>query len=144
MGDEFYIVDTSFLTKKPEWDEDEPLKQDEYKKKKARRRSIQEGAPASLLTKLENKLVARNLPPIQKINLSDNLYWYRHDTGVPDTGVPNEELFSKSDIVIEGVSLEQTVYRAFLIKHYDIMTKTYDQKAMCQNWDDFAELLAKG
>lgn len=133
MGDTFHFADTSFLTMKPEWDEENPLPNSEYRKKKQRRRSIQETAPATLLTKLDMKLKSFNLEPINRYELPEALYWYRHDKGVSD-----KDLFAGSIINIEGTTLSQTLYRAYLIRHYD-KAGYYDQKALTEEWESFVK-----
>lgn len=140
MGNEFHFIDTSFLTMKPEWDEDSPLSVSEYSQKKERRKSIQEYAPSTFLSKLDKKLEGRNLPPIQRHALPDNLYWYQHDRGVSD-----KALFSGENIKICGTIVPQLMYRAFLIRHFDNEIKhLYDQKALTEEWDSFvANLPAK-
>ena len=137
MGDVFHFADTSFLTTKPEWNEEEPLPNSEYKKKKARRRAIQEFAPAMMLTKLDMKLANRNLEPIYRHTLPDSLYWYRHDKGISD-----ETLFAGESIEVNGTIVNQTMYRAFLIRHFDNEIKgLYDQKALEEEWEKFIAIV---
>ena len=130
MGDSFKMMDVSFLTTKPEWDEENPLPNSEYKKKKARRRSIQEAAPSMLLSKLDRKLNGKLLEPIKRIELPETLYWYQHDKGVSD-----KDLFAGSNIMVAGKVISHTMYRAFLIRHFDEKLKVYDQKALSEEWN---------
>lgn len=133
MGNTFRFADTSFLTFKPEWDEESPLHNYEYRKKKDRRLAIQEYAPATFLTKMDMKLAGRGLPPILRFTIPENLYWYRHDTGVSD-----KSFFSNKDILMCGKVVEQTLYRAFLIRHFGTTTlNSYDQKALTKEWESF-------
>lgn len=126
MGNEFHIADTSFLTNKPEWDEEAPLPNSEYKKKKERRKSIQEAAPSMLLTKLDMKLSGLGLAPITKHKLPEELYWYHHEKGVSD-----KSLFAGETIMVNGKAINHTMYRAFLIRHFDNEIKgVYDQKVL--------------
>lgn len=133
MGDEFHFADTSFLTMKPEWDEENILSNAAYSKKKERRKAIQEYAPATFLSKLDKKLATRNLPPIHRHQLPDNLYWYQHDKGISD-----KDLFPGINISVCNTVLSQIMYRAFLIRHFDnAIPNLYDQKSLCEEWDTF-------
>lgn len=132
MGDHFYYADVSFLTKKPEWDEEEPLPISEYKKKKERRRSIQEAAPSTLLSKLDKKLTSLGLEAVQRYDIPEELYWYTHDKGVSD-----KENFAGKKIIVNGIIVEQTMYRAFLISHFDDKIKVFNQKSLAEDWDNF-------
>lgn len=128
MGNEFYLADTSFITKKPEWDEEEPLPNSEYKKKKERRKSIQEVAPAALLTKLDLKLQGYGNEPAHRYKIPERLYWYHHEKGVSE-----EQFFPGEDILVNGKVINQTLYRALLIRHYE-ESKGYDQNGIEENW----------
>ena len=135
MGDQFRIVDSSFVTKKPEFDEENRLTNSEYKKKKERRKSIQESAPSTLITKLNNKLASRNLEPVEKIELPEELYWYQHDAGIADS-----DLFDGVNIIVANKVVNQNLYRAFLIRYYDSAIKVYQQKAATEEWNHFLSL----
>lgn len=128
MGNEFYLADTSFITKKPEWDEEEPLPNSEYKKKKERRKSIPEAAPAALLTKLDLKLQGYGYEPVHRYKIPERLYWYHHEKGVSE-----EQFFPGEDILVNGKVINQTLYRALLIRHYE-EAKGYDQNGIEENW----------
>lgn len=132
MGDEFHFADTSFLTLKPEWDEDEPLSTSEYKCKKLRRKSIQEYAPSTFLTKMDTKLTSRGLLPVCRHDIPENLYWYHHIKGASD-----ERLLACKNIVVDGKSIDQTMYRAFLIRYFDEVIGGYNQKALLDEWCNF-------
>lgn len=121
MGDCFYMADMSFLTNKPEWDEENPLPNSEYKKKKKRRISIQESAPSQLLLKLDNKLAAYDRPFIYKIKLSDNQYWYHHRYNDE-----RKEMFNGDKVKVGEKLCDHTVYRAWLAYHHDTVTNTYE------------------
>lgn len=136
MGDTFHFADTSFLTMKPEWDEENPLSSSEYKAKKQRRKSIQEYAPAMLLTRLDMKLSGLGLNPVNRYTIPEKLYWYRHDSGISD-----KQFFSGESMTIEGSVINQTMYRAFLIRHYDVIDECYNQKALTEEREDFINLI---
>lgn len=137
MGDSFHFADTSFLTLKPEWDEYEPLSVSEYKSKKLRRKSIQESAPSTFLTKMDIKLSSRGLQPVHRHDIPENLYWYQHEKGVSD-----ERLLAGENIVVEGKIINQTMYRAFLIRHFDNeVSGNYSQKALIDEWREFVSNL---
>ncbi len=121
MGDNFILADTSFLTKKPEWDEENPLPNHEYKKKKERRVAIQEAAPSMLIDKLNKKLTANERPEIIKFNISEDMYWYHHASQSS-----NRLLFEGDKVRVSGQLCDHTVYRAWLAYHYDIETKRYE------------------
>lgn len=130
MGDQFVFADMSFTNEKPEWDEENPLPNAEYKKKKARRRSIQENAPYTFFQMFNQKLSIRNLGEIEKRKVPNELYWYRHDIGTSD-----QELMNDSLIQVAGKNIDQTLYRAFLIRFFE--NGTYDQNAICDAWEKF-------
>ena len=139
MGDEFVSMDMSFLTKKPFFDEDEPNKisNTEYRKKKERRKAIQDGSPSELLDKLSNKLTAAGYTPVRKEKVPENLYWYQHIEGVSD-----KDLFAGQTIIVDKVSVSQTLYRAFLIRHFNTDVKNqYDQVSLSEDWESFCKLL---
>ena len=136
MGDHFVFADCSFRNDKPEWDEENPLPQGEYRKKKKKRKSIQEGAPAALLTRLDAKLTDFQLEKVQRYIIPDELYWYSHERGVSD-----QSLFQPgADIVVCGKVIKQTLYRAFLIRHFAETTHN-DQKALTEEWEHFLSLI---
>ncbi len=137
MGDNFVFADTSFITEKPEYDEENPLPNAEYKKKKARRRSIQENAPSSLLNRLSLKISTIVGGEINKKKLPEELYWYQHDRGVSD-----KSLFAGDFIKVAGEVVPHTAYRSFLIRHFDTsVSNVYDQKALAEEFDKFVENL---
>lgn len=139
MGDSFHFADTSFLTLKPEWDENEPLSVEEYKRKKSRRKAIHEFSPSTFFRKLDVKLTGRGLMPVCRHNIPENLYWYQHEKGVSD-----ERLFTGKDVVVEGKTINQTIYRAFLIRHFDNgIAGNYNQKALRDEWCGFMNNLDK-
>ncbi len=133
MGDEFFIQDVSFRTDKPEWDEDEPLPQKEYKKKKRRRKSIQDSAPAELLQKLNNKLAMYNKPPVKKIHIKDKDYWYIHTKATADAAA-----YKGDKVCIGEIIIPHTAYRAFLVRFYD---GEYNQDEIQQDWELFLNLI---
>ena len=137
MGNEFFFADTSFLTKKPEWDEENPLSNTEYKKKKERRKAIQSFAPSALLTKLSQRLEGIEGGMMEKKNIPEELYWYQHDKGISD-----KELFAGDKLLVSNEVVPHTAYRAFLIRHFDTaISKVYDQKTLNLEFDDFIENL---
>ena len=74
MGDHFIMPEVSFITKKAKFDEDNRLTNVEYKKKKDRRKSIQEGAPAALIARLNQRLAFAEKEDVIRIKLSEDLY----------------------------------------------------------------------
>lgn len=138
MGNEFCFADTSFLTMKPEWDEEKPLPNTEYQKKKQRRKAIQSFAPAALLSKLEQRIINIEGGIIEKKQLPEELYWYQHDKGVSD-----KDLFSGDKLLVDNKVVPHTAYRAFLIRHLNMKTKVYEQKALAEEFDNFVENLSK-
>lgn len=136
MGNEFYLAECSFITKKEEYDEENRLPNYEYRKKKDRRKSIQKYSPASLLTKLEQKLKQAGEKPIEKIDIPENLYWYNHITGVSD-----KEPFNSSKVSPDNtVSVSQTAYRAFLITRFEKDIVAYNQKSCYNDYEHFKEM----
>lgn len=136
MGNEFYFAEYSFATEKPPWDEDDPethLANAEYRKKKERRKSIQNGAPATFFTLLNQKLEQKGCSAVTKVSVDESYYWYRHDIGAND-----KELMNSSILSFNGVLVPQTVYRAFLIPHFN--DHTYDQENICKVWPEFIKL----
>lgn len=137
MGNEFVFADTSFLTAKPVWDEEEPLPNSEYRKKKARRRAIQSYAPAALLSKLAQRIENIEGGVIEKKAIPEELYWYQHDKGISD-----KDLFTGDKLLVANEVVPHTAYRAFLIRHFDTsVSKLYDQKALDAEFDKFVENL---
>lgn len=136
MGNTFRFAGTGFLTLKPEYDEEAPLSNAEYRKKKARRKSIQDAAPSTLLNKLDRKLQAAGLEPIERITIPEELYWYRHDKGKSD-----KELFAGEKILVNGSVIEQSIYRAFILRYFDTSLLVYHQKEIESAWEEL--LLAK-
>ena len=135
MGDEFILYDTSsFLTKKLDFDEENRLSTKEYQKKAARRRSIAHNAPSQFLSFLDSKLLLRDLKPIERVKVKDELYWYRHDLGVSD-----KDNLSEETIIIKGIPVNQTIYRAFLILFYDKKNQTYLQPELAENFEIFTQ-----
>ena len=132
MGDSFKFADTSFLTKKPEWDESEPAQPEECVKRKQRAKAIQECAPSELLAKLDAKLEGAHLAPIARHKLPEELYWYRHDVGTS-----GEDLFQGEQVVVHDEQVDQTLYRAYLALHYDEGAKRYDERALDDGWESF-------
>lgn len=133
MGDEFFIYDVSYRKDKPEWDEDNPLPQKEYRKKKRRRKSIQDSAPAELVTKLNNKLAMYDKPPVVKVHIKDKDYWYNHKKAGEDMTA------YKGDVVCIGDNvIPHTVYRAFLVRFYD---GEYRQDEIQSEWETFLSLI---
>lgn len=139
MGDRFAFADTSFITEKPEFDEEERLSNAEYRKKKARRRAIQQYAPSALLNKLSMKISLIEGGEINKKKLPEELYWYQHDRGVSD-----KSLFAGDFIKVAGEVVPHTAYRAFLIRHFDTSIRNvYDQKTLTEEFDRFVENLTQ-
>lgn len=134
MGSAFIFTKTSFKTNKPEFDEDERLSNAEYRKKKERRKSIQEAAPYDLKQKLNSKLSTYGLPEIKEVDIKDDLYWYRFDTDSQDRDKLNGEY-----ITLLGKTCPHTAYRAFISRYYDEETQKYNQKAIADNWDMFID-----
>lgn len=139
MGDRFAFADTSFITEKPEFDEEERLSNAEYRKKKARRKAIQEYAPAALLTKLSMRVSSVEGGEINKKKLPETLYWYQHGAGVSD-----KTLFAGDFIKVAEEIVPHTAYRAFLIRHFDTtVSGVYDQKSLTEEFDRFVENLTQ-
>ena len=140
MGNEFTVMDMSFLTKKPEFDEQEPNKisNAEYRKKKQRRKAIQDGSPAELLEKLSKKLMAAGCAAVEKQTIPENLYWYQHMKGVSD-----KALYKGGETVtIDGVKINQTLYRAFLVRRFNQnVEKLYDQASLAEDWEKLKKIL---
>lgn len=136
MGNEFYLAESSFITKKEEFDEENRLPNYEYRKKKDRRKSIQKYSPASLLTKLEQKLKQAGEKPIEKIDIPENLYWYNHITGVSE-----KEPFNNTSISPDKtIHISQTAYRAFLITRFEKDIFAYNQKLCYNDYEHFKEM----
>lgn len=135
MGSDFIFTKTSFKTNKPEWTGDEDkLPNSEYRKKKARRKSITETAPYDLKQKINAKLSVYGIPDIKEIDIKDSLYWYRFDIDGQD-----QESLSNEYITILGKSCPFTAYRAFISRYYDEERQQYNQKEIADNWDKFIE-----
>lgn len=135
MGSDFIFTKTSFKTNKPEWTgEEDKLSNSEYRKKKARRKSIIETAPYDLKQKINAKLSVYGIPEIKDVNIKDSLYWYRFDIDGQD-----QESLSKEYITILGKSCPFTAYRAFISRYYDEEKQQYNQKEIADNWDKFIE-----
>ena len=140
MGDEFVMMDMSFLTKKPPFDEFEPNKisNSEYKKMKERRKAIQDGAPAELISKLNAKLKAAGRAEVTKVSVPEECYWYQHEKGVSD-----KDFFAGgSTILVDGIKVDHTLYRAFLIRHYNSEEKSfYIQSELSEDWKWFRKMI---
>ena len=135
MGSDFIFTKTSFKTNKPEWTgEEDKLSNSEYRKKKARRKSIIETAPYDLKQKINAKLSVYGIPEIKDVDIKDSLYWYRFDIDGQD-----QESLSKEYITILGKSCPFTAYRAFISRYYDEEKQQYNQKEIADNWDKFIE-----
>lgn len=133
MGDEFFIYDTSYRTDKPEWDEEEPLTQKEYRKKKKRRKSIQDSAPAELIVKLNNKLAMYDKPAVTKVHIKDKDYWYDHTKDMENPAAFTGDMVRIADDVIP-----HTAYRAFLVRFYN---GTYNNDDIQAAWNLFLNAL---
>ena len=122
------------FAKKLEYDEENRLTNAEYKKKKDRRKSIEHNAPSQFLSYLDTKLALLNLPAIHRIKIPEELYWYRHDKYNSDKSYLPEQ-----EVMIQGVCINQTIYRAFLILNYNYKGKYYND--MSDSFDKFIEKL---
>lgn len=139
-GDTFHFIDTSFLTKKEDKEEEKKKEETalgegitEENNTKERRKSIQDGAPSALLTKLDNRLDGMNMPVIIRHKVPDKYHFYRHDLDVMDKDffLNNDE----EDITIDGLTLNKALYQAFLLSHYS--EKELDKKAIKKEWPAF-------
>lgn len=133
MGDEFIAMNTSFLTKKPKWDEENPLTNEEYKKKKERRKAIQEAAPAELINKLSAKLMQYNIE-LTKVDIPEVQYWYTHEIDGAD-----ETKYVENKVQIGKKTYLHTPYRAFLMQHYDTSKKCYKTDECMKDWKYFTK-----
>ena len=121
MGDHFIMPEVSFITKKAKFDEDNRLTNVEYKKKKDRRKSIQEGAPAALIARLNQRLAFAEKEDVIRIKLSEEMYWYHHSINA------SAKHLYQGDKVIIGTDLyDHTLYRAFLAYNFNEEIKTFD------------------
>ncbi len=132
MGNEFYVAETEFITQKEEFDEDNRKTNEEYRKKKKKRKAIMAAAPYSFLTKLNNKAVANFGTGINKINIPESEYWYSHEYNTS-----REEALSNLYIKVEGQTILQTAYRAFLITRRN--KNKYDLSACQKDFDAFVK-----
>ena len=138
MGNEFYVAETEFSTEKEEFDEDDRKTNSEYRKKKKKRKAIMAAAPYTFLTKLNNKAVANFGIGINKINIPESEYWYSHEYNTS-----REEALSNLYIKVEGQTILQTAYRAFLITRrkgnkYDLAACQADFKAFVKKYKKVA------
>ena len=133
MGDTFYFMDpTSFLTTKPEWNEEEPLSNNEYKKKKQRRKAIQEAAPSTMLARLDQKLLQYKKEPVNRIKIPDELYWFQHQKNTA-----SKEFYIENKVMTTDGNILILPYFAFLMRHYDAEHGCYDVEACEKDWKDF-------
>lgn len=137
MGDHFVMQDTSFLTKKPLWDEETPLSIQEYKKKKERRKAIQTAAPANLVEKLNKKLIAYGVESVEKISITEKDFWYVHEKDHS-----SRDYFFEDKVWVAGKRILQIPYRAFLIRHYDTNAKRYNASSCSEDFDNFIKAYA--
>ena len=137
MGNTFIIPEYNFNTEKDLFDEENRLSNTEYKKKKDRRRAIQNGAPATFLAALDNKLLQYNVEKINRIKINKDEYWYCH---LIDES--NKSLFYDDFIKLpDGKTFPHTLYRAFLIKYYDENLKKYNRNKITENFNKFMNII---
>lgn len=137
MGDSFIMPEYAFITKKEEYDEAHRLSNDEYKKKKERRKAIQEGAPAEFLAKLNNKLSYFGRDEVKRINIAEEKYWYCHIVDRCDKSLFTDDLIKLSD----GRSYPHTSYRAFIIRYYNEELDKYDLDEINKHFDKYYSLV---
>lgn len=136
MGDEFLIQDSSYITKKEEYNPEDGKTATDYKKAKERRRAIQIGAPADLIATLNQKLDIYGLS-VTKVKISEDLYWYQHDVGIS-----SKALLATHNCSIAGIDVSQTAYRAWLLLGYDPENNEYDQAKLREIWPSFKNILS--
>lgn len=136
MGDEFLIQDSSYSTKKEEYNPEDEKTVADYNKAKERRRAIQIGAPADLIATLNQKLDMYGLS-VTKVTIPKDLYWYQHDVGIS-----SKALLATHNCSIAGIEVSQTAYRAWLLLGYDPENNEYDQAKLREIWPPFKNILS--
>lgn len=135
MGDSFVTYDTSYITKKPDYDADNPLPLSQYREKAQRRRDIQEAAPAELMVRLNRKLVSEGKEPAAEIRVPKELWWYHHEKDRSD-----QEYYRGHHVNVCGHMIPEFLYRAFLVLYYDTEGKRYDRAGCMRHVKKFIEM----
>lgn len=131
MGNEFFIYDTSYLTKKVDL---ESKTKKEQQTKADRRRSIMQAAPSEFINKLNRKLQSDLLAPVNKVVIPEQLYWYNHAKGLC-----NKDDFGDDYMMLNMFeSIPHTLYRAFMMLYYDSDRKEY-RNIPEDEWNSFLE-----
>lgn len=134
LGTDITIYDTNFAYKleKDEWDPENIPPQGEMRKKARERRSIAHGAPAQLITYLNMRLSMLGLDEVKKVRVSDDVFWYKHDTDASD-----EAAFKGGMVRIGNVEVESLLYHAFVLYFYEPTTESLNKKEMKKNFSKY-------
>ncbi len=127
MGNSFTIYDTKYdvKLKKPSKESLEDLSQGELRKKARDRRAIQNGAPSTFKTYLQQKISMYKLEEIKSVRVPDDVFWYKHDV---DSS--SEDFFKNGNVRVNNIDIDSVLYHAFILKHYDIENKCLDKQGI--------------
>lgn len=137
LGDQFYVEKMSWsaLThraKKTEISE----KTGKYKRKKRFGKSVANKAPAMFVEILKSKCVSRNIPGVVEVPTSVKASQYNHQT----KDYVKKSLSQRWNYMPDGNKIQRDLYSAFLLQHYNIESKNFDQELLEQDYQQFVEL----
>lgn len=138
MGDEFVMYDYFFKNEKNKYEVAVDKTSKEYMNEKAQRKSVQQDAPAELISKLSQKLLTYMRPDVEKYKIPENLYWYQHIEDRSDKSLLPNKVCS-----VDGIVMPQTAYRAFLMLGYNANTNSFNKEYLDSIWSDFLKNLSE-
>lgn len=137
LGDRFYVEEMNWSSlarraKKTEISE----KTGRYKRKKRFGKSIANKAPGSLIDILKQKCESLGIPGVEKLPTSLlKASQYNHQTGE----YTPKPLSQRWNDMPDGERIQRDLYSAFLLQHYDPVSKGYDQAALQRDYPQFVQ-----
>ena len=137
LGDCFYVEDMEWpaLTHRAKKTEVSP-KTGKIKRKKRFGKSIANKAPASLIGILKLKCIALGLPGVEKVPTSLKASQYNHQSGE----YTKKALSQRWNDMPDGKRIQRDLYSAFLLQHYNLQSKNFDQETLNRDYPQFVRL----
>lgn len=137
LGDCFYVEEMVWTSlahraKRTEISE----KTGRIKRKKRFGKSIANKAPASLIAILQQKCASRGISGVQKVPLKAKASQYNHQT----RDYTAKTLSQRWNVMPDGQRIQRDLYAAFLLQHYSMQSKSFDQESLERDYPQFVQM----
>lgn len=105
------------------------------KRKKRFGKSIANKAPATLIRILQQKCVSLGLPGVVKVPTSARASQYNHQSGK----YTQKSLSKRWNCMPDGQQIQRDLYSAFLLQHYDPLTKRFQSDSLQRDYPQFVK-----